>query len=83
MGWFGSPSVEEKKTVESSGAINNNVMLSGEPVNIISIELTILVAILVILRIIEFGYFLYRSHQRQLKKKYTSSTFNVNRNGQV
>lgn len=82
MGWFGSPSVEttQKKTTDNSGTVNNNVVVSGEPVDIFSIELIILVGILVILRIIEFAYFMYRCNQRRLKKKYTSSVFNCNQN---
>lgn len=61
-GWFGS-SEEETKVVDSNGAINNNVVLQGEqPLNVFSYEIIILLSVLCLLRIIEFGYFMYRIH---------------------
>lgn len=76
MGWFGSPSVEESKTVDATGAINNNMVVKGDSVEVFSMELVILVGILVVLRILEFGYFIYRCKQRSLKKKYTTANGN-------
>lgn len=70
--WFSS-SKSESKTIDSNGAVNNNIVLQeDQSINIHSIELLILLGILVILRTIEFGYFICRIHQRKLKKKYTS-----------
>lgn len=79
MGWFGSASNEEtkseSKSIDTNGAINNNLILRDEDqtYNVYSQELIILIGILVVLRIIEFGYFMYSKFRGALKKKYSNN----------
>lgn len=68
----GTTSHEEKKTVDSTGEVNNNVVVQ-ETVDVYSSEMVILLSILCILKIIELGCYLYTTHNRNLKKKYSQS----------
>lgn len=75
---FWGSSEEESKVVDTNGAINNNVVLQeGQPLNVFSYELIILLSIICLIRIIEFGYFVYRMNARRLKKKYTKNTISL------
>lgn len=65
-----SPSQHETKTIESTGHVNNNVVIQ-ETEDIYSMEIVILLALLCVLKILEFGSFLYTKYRQQLKKKYT------------
>lgn len=72
---MGSAESTETKTADNAGTVNNNVILgAGERPNIYSTEIVMLLAILVILRIIEFAYFIFRTHKKNLKKKYLNSS---------
>lgn len=70
---MGSPQskVEEKKTVDSSGVVNNSLVVAEE---ISTGRIEILLIILCILKLFEFAYFVYSSHTRRMKKKYTNNT---------
>ena len=71
--WFSSTKTEEK-TVDANGAINNIIMEQNEkPIDVYSVELVALLGILVLLRSIEFFYFIYRNHQKKLKKYQNNS----------
>lgn len=66
----GESKTAETKTVDSSGTVNNNVVLS-QPVPIENRQLLILIWILCVLRVIEFLWQIYREHNKNLKKKYS------------
>lgn len=66
MGFFGS---SEEQTLESTGEVNNNVIV-GNAVNIENDEIVTLLKIICILKVVEFGYICLRSYQRHVKKKY-------------
>lgn len=71
---MGSGQSNEKKTADNAGTVNNNLILSAdERIDVYSTELVLLIAVLVILRIIEFTYFVYRTHKKNLKKKYLNN----------
>lgn len=71
--WFRSSS-ESEKTVDATGAINNNIIMTEDkPIDVYSSELVILISILVALRSAEFIYFIYRAHQRKMKRKYQAN----------
>lgn len=68
--WFSSSS-ESEKTVDATGAINNNIIMTEDkPIDVYSSELVILISILVALRSAEF---IYRAHQRKMKRKYQAN----------
>lgn len=64
-----SESREEKKTVDSTGTVNNNVVVNGE-VDIYSTEIVILLGIICALKVIEFIYFIYQRHYKNIKKRF-------------
>lgn len=67
----GSGSSEEKKTVDSSGTVNNNVVIS-DPVEFYNKEIVCILWIILALKIMELILFFYREHRRGLKKKYVT-----------
>lgn len=72
---MGSATSTETKTADNAGTVNNNLILAaGERPNVMCAELIVLLGILVILRIIEFAYFIYRAHKRSLKRKYFNNS---------
>lgn len=66
--WF-SKNEEIKKTVESTGQVNNNVIVE-DSVTIHNTEIIILLYIIAIVKAIEFIVFLYNAHTKRLKRKY-------------
>lgn len=67
--WFSK--AETRKEVANTGEINNNIMVeTGTPLNVYNIELIVLVGILVVLRLIEFLYFVFHLFRKTFKKKY-------------
>lgn len=63
-----SESKEEKKTIDSTGSVNNNVVVNGE-VDVNSMEVIILLGVICAIKIFEFIYFLYRRHYRNIKRR--------------
>lgn len=62
---MGSGQSTETKTTDNAGTVNNNLMLNaGERVDVYSTELVALIAILVILRVIEFTYVVYKEKRK-------------------
>jgi hypothetical protein len=66
-GWFSSENSEQKE-VDSTGELNNNIIINADQPMMIA-----LVLFMVIIRIFEVIYFLYNSHKRALKKKYRNN----------
>lgn len=62
-----SQSTKETKTIDTTGNVNNNVVINDQ-VNIYSQEITGLLAVICVLKIIEFIYFIYTKHYRHIKK---------------
>lgn len=67
----GSSKPVETKTVDSTGTVNNNVVVT-EPVPIENRQILILIWVICILRVAEFLWMLYREHHKGLKKKYSN-----------
>lgn len=67
-----SQSQQETKTIESSGQVNNNVVIQ-ETEDVYSMELVILLSLLCALKILEMGIFLYNKYKQQMKRKYTQA----------
>lgn len=62
---------EETKAVDTSGAVNNNLVFNpSSPVPIHYRTLEILIWIICIVKVLELCYGIYRAHQKYLKKKY-------------
>lgn len=72
----GTTSHDEAKTVDSTGQVNNNVVVQ-ETVDVYSSEIVILLGVLCILKILELGCFLYMNHKKSLKKKYAGNDLKV------
>lgn len=69
---MGSSPTKPEKTVDTTGTVNNNVIVSnvtGE-VDVFSIEIVALLGIICILKIIEFIYFIYNRYYRRMKKRF-------------
>lgn len=61
----------ENKAVDTNGNVNNNIVVKIEDeVNTYGSEIILLLAIIGAIKILEFVYFLYREHNRKLKRKY-------------
>lgn len=65
MGWFSSN--KESKT-ENTGQTQNNITVI-EPVSIENWEILAMLGIICFIKVVEFLYFMYRSHTRHIKKK--------------
>jgi hypothetical protein len=63
--WFSS--IDESKKIENEGQINNSVVVE-ESVEIYNFEIILMLLIIVILKIIEFLFFIYRTHDKRMKK---------------
>jgi hypothetical protein len=64
----------ETKVVDSTGEVNNNVVVQQEaPFDIHSNELIALVGTICLIKIIELIYFLYKVHTKTIKKKYKNN----------
>lgn len=68
----GSHSSEEVKTVDSSGAVNNNIVFT-DPVRISNKEIVTLLLVIAIIKVLELAFFVYREHKKTLKKKYAAN----------
>lgn len=69
-----SASTDEKKTVDTSGTVNNNVVIQEESFSK-TLECILMVnTIIAVVQIIEFVYFVYFKHKKQWEKKYGSQT---------
>lgn len=67
---MGGSQTKEAKTVESTGHVNNNLVIgkvNGE-VDVYSIEIVILLGIICVIKVIEFIYFMYRRHYQNVKR---------------
>lgn len=69
----GKESKEETKTVDTTGNVNNNVVIQ-EPVPVAMEEVIILLAIITAIKIIELVIYFYKVHTRNVKKKYSANT---------
>lgn len=70
-------SKEETKTVDTAGAVNNNLVFQ-EAVPIHSDQIVILMYIICGIKIVELLLFFYKMHLRRMKKRYFQSTNELN-----
>lgn len=73
MGWFSS-NVEKTEVSENLGNKNINNVIIQEPVKLDHNGLLICVYILTIVSVIKLLMTLYKSHKKNIKKKYTSES---------
>lgn len=65
---------EEAKIVDTSGAVNNNLVFNpSTPVPIHYRTLEILIWTICIIKLLELCIGIYKAHQKYLKKKYTNN----------
>lgn len=62
----------EVKTVDSTGAVNNNLVIN-DPVQIEHKLLEILLWTICIIKILEFLLLIYKIHRKNLKKQFTNN----------
>lgn len=67
---------KESKTVDSTGAVNNNLVLENEGFDIYSFELALLLLIIVIIKMVKLFVMLYQMHKRSLRKTYANRDAN-------
>lgn len=75
MGSSGS-SHDEHKTVDSSGAVNNNLVFE-EPVPTHSTTMIVLVSVICAIKILELCIYIYKEHRKNLKKRYNTNVIQV------
>ncbi len=75
-----SESKTENKAVDTNGNVNNNVVIQ-EPIPVTN-NFTFAIWIICGIKIIELFIYIYKFHQRNLKKKYVNAN-NQTRNGNV
>lgn len=61
----------DTKVVDSTGTVNNNVVVS-EPVPIENRTILILIWVICVVKVLEFVWLIYRKHHKSLKKKYAN-----------
>lgn len=69
---MGGNTSSEKKAVDSTGTVNNNVVVTAESlgeVDVTSSEIVIFLGIICAIKIMEFIYFIYKRHYRNVKKR--------------
>lgn len=67
---FWDSSEEEVKTVDTTGTVNNNVVIQ-DAVTVHSSPIIIILAIILFIKICELIYIIFKSYNRAQKKKYT------------
>ncbi|HBK84076.1 MAG TPA: hypothetical protein DDZ41_10870 [Flavobacterium sp.] len=67
-----SESKEETKTVDSTGEVNNNIVIQ-DPVQIHNKDITTVLYIICAIKIFELLVFVYKFHAKSMKKKYFKS----------
>lgn len=72
----GGESKEETKTIDTTGNVNNNVVIQ-ESVPIHNEEMKILLYVICVVKIIQFIFFIYKFQVRRLKKKYNCSRIDI------
>lgn len=69
---------QEQKVVESSGQVNNNVVVAvdtlQDTVADYGLEIAVLLLILCILKLFEFASYIYTNHIKKMKKKYSNNS---------
>lgn len=70
MGWFFSDDVQTTKTVEATGAVNNNINIE-EPVPVHNDVIVYLLYVIAAIKVMEMIFIFYKSFIRVQKKKYT------------
>ncbi len=73
---MGSEESKEVKTVDSTGAVNNNVVIQ-EPVPIHNDQMTFILLVICVIKIIELLLFCYKVHLRRMKKRYLKSNIDL------
>lgn len=73
---MGGSQSTEKKGVETHGAVNNNLTLATTETKLFDIEVILLV--LCGMRVIEMIIYIYVSHLRRMKRRYTQRPTNNN-----
>lgn len=69
---------EEEKTIDTTGQVNNNIVLQLErDVDYFGTGITIMLLIICIVKGFELFYFIYKEHNKKLKKRYTPNQASV------
>lgn len=71
MGFFGS---SEEKEVDTTGTVNNNMVVNT--VDVSSDEITTLLSILVVIKVIELLLYIYKSWRNGLKRRFGNGAGN-------
>lgn len=66
---------EESKQIDTSGNVNNNVILEG-PIDVNHDKITILLSIMLIIQIISFGMKIFSTFRHSVKKRYVNQAPN-------
>lgn len=65
-------SSQSKKDVESTGTVNNNVVLKTSEIDFYSAEIAVLFLILVVIQALYLLVTVYQMHKRNLRKTYNN-----------
>lgn len=77
---MGGSSSKADKSVENQGQVQNNVVIDESGMGQANYQsaIFIMVGIICFIKIAEFVYFVYRTHFRNIKKKYTNNAVSNN-----
>ena len=68
----GSSSTEEKKTIDSTGAVNTNIVIN-DPVEVKNQEIIILLTIICVQLFLYLAIYVFTAFKKSLKKKYINN----------
>lgn len=64
------------QTVQSTGQVNNNIIIEDE-VKIQNTEIVLILSIICVIKILEFLYMIYKAHKKGLHKRFMASTLQL------
>lgn len=69
---MGSATSGETKTIDTTGNVNNNVVLQN-PEDVIAPEILVILIIICIIKMAELIFYIFHKYRKGLKKKFTQT----------
>lgn len=74
--WFSSSKKETVKTLDSTGQVNNNVIIHDD-VKFQNMEMLVLLYVITIVKIIGLVLYIYKQHKKKLRREFVNQTNNA------
>lgn len=69
--WFSSSRQETTKILDSTGQVNNNVVIHDD-VKFYNMEMLVLLYVITTVKIISLVLYIYRQHKKKLRKEFSN-----------